>query len=41
MQVIRQASAQAAVSTRQAERSAQDLNAMARQMEEIVARYRL
>jgi len=38
---IRQASAQAAASTRQAEQSAQDLNDMARQMEETITGYRL
>ena len=41
MQSIKQASTQAAASTRQAERSAQDLNAMARQMEQAVVRYQL
>jgi methyl-accepting chemotaxis protein len=41
MNAIKQATTQTAASTRQAERSAQDLNEMARQMELAVARYRL
>ena len=41
MSAIKQATSQTAASTRQAERSAQDLNDMARQMELAVARYRL
>ncbi|MCC7445758.1 MAG: chemotaxis protein, partial [Anaerolineae bacterium] len=41
MSAIKQATTQTAASTRQAERSAQDLNAMAREMEQVVARYRL
>ncbi len=39
MTAIKQATAQTAASTRQAEHSAQDLNDMARQMEQTVARY--
>jgi methyl-accepting chemotaxis protein len=38
---IKQATAQTAASTKQAERSAKDLNSMADQMEKAVARYRL
>ncbi len=41
MAAIQQATAQTAASTRQAERSAQDLNNMARRMEQVAARYRL
>ncbi len=41
MSSIKQASAQTAASTRQAERSAQDLNDMARRMELVVARYQV
>ncbi len=41
MTAIKQASAQAASSTRQAEQSANDLNEMARQMEAAVTRYRV
>ncbi len=41
MSSIKQASAQTAASTRQAERSAQDLNDMARRMELVVARYQI
>jgi methyl-accepting chemotaxis protein len=41
MQSIRQASAQMAINTRQAEHSARQLAEMARQMEEAVGRYRL
>ncbi len=41
MSAIKQATTQTAASTRQAERSAQDLNDMARQMEQVVARYQL
>ncbi len=41
MSAIKQATTQTAASTRQAERSAQDLNDMARQMEQAVARYQL
>lgn len=41
MASIKQASTQAAASTRQAERSVQDLLEMARQMEEVSARYQL
>jgi len=41
MSAIKQATTQTAASTRQAERSAQDLNDMARQMELVVARYQL
>ena len=38
---IKQATTQTAASTRQAERSAQDLNQMALQMQTAIARYRL
>jgi methyl-accepting chemotaxis protein len=38
---IKQATTQTAASTRQAERSAQDLNEMAHQMQQIVARYKI
>ncbi len=41
MASIKQATTQTAASTRQAERSAQDLNTMARQMQQTVARYHL
>jgi methyl-accepting chemotaxis protein len=41
MSAIKQATTQTAASTRQAERSAQDLNEMARQMEQVIARYQL
>jgi methyl-accepting chemotaxis protein len=41
MTAIRQATTQTAASSRQAEHSAQDLNTMARQMEQTVARYQL
>lgn len=41
MSSIKQATAQTAASTRQAERSAKDLNDMARQMEQAVSRYQL
>ncbi len=41
MQNINQATVQSLASTRQAEKAAQDLSALARQMEALVARYRL
>jgi methyl-accepting chemotaxis protein len=41
MASIKQASTQTAASTRQAERSAQDLNDMARRMQAVVARYQI
>jgi methyl-accepting chemotaxis protein len=41
MQNINQATMQNLASTRQAEKAAQDLSALARQMESLVAKYRL
>jgi methyl-accepting chemotaxis protein len=41
MQSINQATVQNLASTRQAEKAAQDLAALAQQMESLVARYRL
>lgn len=41
MQAIKQASVEAAASTQQADRSARELNELAKQMEEVVARYQL